>query len=89
MLTWVLGEKKYAYALVESSTPVTISSASYQIFDTADESVVASGVAGITGQTVYCLWEPSETGVYTVRFNYVIDLRTFAANQVIEVKDTM
>lgn len=89
MIHWVLGEKKYVYTLVESSTPVTIASASYQVFDTSDESVVANGVASITGQTVYCLWEPSETGVYTVRFNYIIGLRTFAANQVIEVKDTM
>lgn len=89
MLSWVLGEKRYAYSEVISSTPVTISSATYSIFDVEDESTVASGVASISSQIVYCLWQPTEVGTYVVDFDYVVGEQTFTSRQVIEVKETM
>jgi hypothetical protein len=87
---WHLGEERYAYTRVTSSTGVafTISDATYSIYD-EDDVVVASGSATIDGATIYALWKPSEIGVYTVHFLYEIGTETFSSKQVIEVKDTL
>lgn len=90
-MQWTLGANRYAYTTVSSSSGAsfTISSATYEVFDTSDESLVDSGDASISGTTVYCLWQPSSVGVYTVRFIYVIGSESFVSTQVIEVKETM
>jgi hypothetical protein len=89
MLAWVLGEKRYVYTQITASVPVLISGVSYEIFDISDESVVASGVASISNQIVYCLWQPEEVGVYVTQFDYIIGEESFTSSQVIEVKETI
>lgn len=87
---WNLGEKRYIYASVTSTAgAVVISAALYQVFDTADETVVISGVATISGQILSFLWEPSEEGRYVAQFDYDIGSETFKSSQVIEVRETM
>lgn len=90
-MQWALGEKRYVYVVISSSSgeDFTIGSASYEILDTEDESIVVSGVAGISSNTIYCLWQPSEVGVYVAQFTYTISLEDFKSSQVIEVKETM
>jgi len=88
MKPWTIGEKRYAYAVV-SSAPLTISGVTYTIYDTEDESVVASGVGGVQDQTVHCLWQPDEIGVYVIDFDYVVGQETFTSRQVVEVKETI
>ena len=89
-LPWYIGETKYAYSLVSAATgtPV-ISSGVYTIYDIEDESIVASGIAGISGTTLYCLWTPEESGIYVVDFDYVVGQETHTSRQVVEVKETM
>lgn len=91
MKPWTIGEKRYAYAIVSSASgvPVTISGANYTVYDTSDESVVVSGVAGIQEQTLYCLWQPDESGVFVVDFDYIVGYETFTARQVVEVRETI
>ena len=87
---WTLGEERYVYTSVESTVgAITIASSTYHVFDTADESVVVSGVATVSGQTMSFLWEPSEVGNYLAQFAYIVDDETFKSSQVIEVRETM
>jgi len=91
MLTWRLGEKRYAYAKVTQllGESFTITSALYTIYDTADESVVASGNANTQADVVYTLWQPPNAGIFVVRFDYNIGSQTFSNEQVIDVKETV
>ncbi len=87
---WTLGEQRYVYAsVVSTSGDITIASATYSIFDTADETVVTSGIATISGQTISFLWLPGEAGNYLAQFAYIVDDETFKSSQVIEVRETM
>ncbi len=87
---WTLGEQRYIYTSVSSTTGViTIASATYSVFDTADETVVTSGIATISGETLSFLWLPDESGNYLAQFAYIVDDETFKSSQVIEVRETM
>ena len=86
---WVIGEKRYAYTAIIGGESLIISSADYTIYDTSDENVVASGVAGINGQVIYCLWQPDEVGIYVVDFDYKIGQETFTSRQIVEVRETL
>ena len=92
MNTWVLGETKNVYTQVSAalgSDPI-ISEATYEVFDTSDESVpVVSGSALVSSLIIYFLWAPTETGTYVARINYVILDEDHVSDQVIEVKETM
>jgi hypothetical protein len=92
MLTWRLGEKRYAYVEASSITTgvsFTITSSDYIIYNTSDESVVASGVASIQDHIIYTLWQPSNAGVFVIKFSYIIGSETYSNEQVIEVKETV
>lgn len=88
---WVIGENRYVYTYVYTAAgdTLTISSANYTVYDTSDESTIASGVATIQNQYIYSLWAPTETGIYVVDFDYVIGSETFTARQVIEARETL
>ncbi len=87
---WTLGEQRYVYTSVESTVgAITIASSTYSVFDTADETVVTSGLATISGQTMSFLWEPDSSGNYLAQFAYIVDDETFKSSQVIEVRETM
>ena len=91
MLTWRLGEKRFAYveATQLAGVSFSITSSDYTIYDTSDGSAVASGVASIQDHIVYTLWQPSNSVVFVVKFEYVIGSETFSNSQVIEVKETV
>lgn len=91
MNTWVLGETRNVYTQVIASlgSDPTISSATYKVFDTSNENVVASGDASINDLIVYFLWEPTDVGVYVARINYVVLEEDYVSDQVIEVKETI
>jgi len=86
-----LGEKSYVYAEVSAATGVTftISSVKYTIYKCSDDSVVDSGVGGVSDHLVYALWEPSETGLFVVDFDYVVGSETRTSRQVVEVTKTI
>lgn len=90
-MQWVLGAERYVYTTVSSAggEAFTISTATYEVFDASDESVVASGAATVQDATIFFLWEPVEVGVFVARFNYFIGSEDFYSSQVIEVKETM
>jgi hypothetical protein len=85
MERWILGEKR----VISAVSLGTVSGASYEVFDTSDVSVVASGEALITDLTMYFLWEPADTGVYIARINYTVGDELLISDQVIEVMETM
>ena len=91
MNTWVLGEKKNVYAQVSAAlgTDPVISDATYEVFDSSDETVVASGSASVSDLIVYFLWEPTEVGVYVARIKYTIVDEDYYSDQVLDVKETM
>jgi hypothetical protein len=91
MNTWVLGERRNIYTQVSAAIgeDPTISDAVYEIFDTSDDSVVASGDAIVYDLIVYFLWEPSVTGVYVAKINYTVGSELYNSSQVIDVKETM
>ena len=88
---WYLGANRYVFTQVytESGEDLTINSSTYSIYDTSDESIVASGLATVQDQIIFCLWEPSEIGIYVVDFDYVIGDETFTSRQVVEVTETL
>ena len=89
---WHLGETRYVYSVVSSatSTPFTISGATYKVYDTADpETVLASGMASIDVATMYALWTPSAESLYLFEFTYNIGSEILTSTQVIEVKEIM
>ena len=89
MESWILGDRRNIYTVVSAALgpdPI-LSDATYEVFDTADESVVASGAANISNLIVYFLWEPEDTGVYVARIYYNILDEQFTAHQIIEVKE--
>lgn len=89
MESWILGDRRNIYTVVSAALgpDPTISNATYEVFDVADESVVASGVASISSLIVYFLWEPSITGIYVARIYYDILDEQFTSNQIIEVRE--
>lgn len=87
MYKWVLGENRYASVTnIISGTPT---SGLYTIYDVSDESIVTSGTASIQLQTISCLWEPNDVGIYVVDFSYHIGAETYNLRQTIEVKETI
>jgi hypothetical protein len=90
-MIWYLGETRYAYAQVSSSTvtPISIDTATYCIYDTKDDSVVASGIANIDSDIVYAMWTPNDIGTYVFDIVYNIDSESFMSRQVIDVRETM
>lgn len=90
IIPWYIGETRNVYVSVSSTTgSITISSATYTIYDTSDNSIVDSGEAGITSQVLYCSWTPTEVGNFVVDFDYTVGSETHTSRQVIEVKETM
>jgi len=90
-MIWVLGEKRDVSAVVSvaiGADPV-ISSATYEVFDTSDESIVASGSASVSNLIVYFLWQPSDVGNYVARIYYNILDEKYTSSQVIEVRETL
>lgn len=90
-MIWYLGEEKNAYAEISAEEAFVIDSATYNIYDCSDDSVVKSGdaVVDVATDTVYIRWEPTEVGFFVVEFIYVIETESFISKQVIEVKETM
>ncbi len=90
-MLWHLGEKRYIYTSVTSSSEdaFIVSSATYEVYDTSDDSLVISGNATIDYHTIYTLWEPTEVGIFICKFDYVIGTETYSSTQVIEVKETI
>jgi len=91
MERWTLGEKRNAYTVISASIgdePV-ISSASYEVLDIYNDSIVVSGTAIVHNQILYFLWEPQNSGTYVARINYVVGEESYKSDQVIEVKETM
>jgi len=90
-MIWYLGETKYFYVTVSSSSgsSFTISSAIYTIYNQSDDSLVTSGTGTVSDSTIYALWTPTATGVFVAVITYVINLETFTSSQTIRVKETM
>jgi len=90
-MAWHLGENKYITSTVSSEfgTDFTIDSASYVVYDQADASVVASGVALIDEHNLYFIWQPSAAGIYVADINYIIGTEEFSSRQVVEVWETL
>lgn len=95
-LWWSLGESRYCYSSVTSSTAITIASATcavYQLSETASTvTTVSSGNAVIssntsTDVTLAFLVTPPAVGNYVVIFSYVIGSETFESKQIITVRD--
>ncbi len=85
-MQWVLGEKRYVYTVASADGS---SDLSYEIFDTSDETVVASGSADVSGATISFLWEPTVVGVYVARTTYTLNAEDIISSQVVEIKETM
>ena len=91
MEPWILGEKRNVYTVISAAIgdePIIVE-ADYEIFNTATETIVTSGVAIVSNQIIYFLWEPENTGRYVARINYTVGSELYKSNQVIEVKETM
>ena len=89
MNSWILGDRRNIYTVISAAIgpDPTISNATYEVFDTEDESVVASGVASISDLVIYFLWEPEETGLYVARIYYDILDEEFTSNEIVEVRE--
>jgi hypothetical protein len=94
-MIWYLGENRYFYTQVSSSssTTFTITSATYVIYNVnasgSAATLVTSGTATVEGTTIYTRWAPTVAGTYVAIFSYVIGEETFESRQVIEVVETM
>jgi len=89
-MLWYVGESRNVYTTVTSTAgSFTITSAVYAVYDTSDNSTVASGVAIVDGSDIYFRWTPSESGWFVADIDYVLGTETFTSRQVIEVRDTL
>ena len=91
MEPWILGERRNIYTVISAAIgddPI-ISDANYEVFDTSDASTVTSGVAIVSDQIIYFLWEPENVGRYVARINYTVGSELYKSNQVVEIKETM
>ena len=85
-MQWILGEKRYVHTTVSEGVAA---SADCTVYDCEDESVVTSGVATVSGEDLYFLWQPSEAGIYVADFLYVIGSEELSNRQIVEVKETV
>jgi hypothetical protein len=88
---WYLGEDRFVYTEVSSELgqDFEISSSNYTIYDVNAESIVASGIASISGAIVFAEWVPSGTGLYAIDFKYSVGTEQYISRQVVEVRETM
>ena len=91
MSNFIIGERRYVYTAVTSSTDedFTISSASYSIYDASDNSLVSSGTATVFNNNIYTLWTPENYGIFVVEFLYEVGSEVFSSRQIIEVNNTI
>jgi len=85
MESWIFGEKR----IISAPISVTVSGATYEVFDALDDSIVSSGDASVGDSSVSFLWEPLETSIYVARISYITGNEKYSYDQVIEIRETM